>query len=823
MKAIKKLVPFTAFVLLLVMGVANNIQAQTIYYVDAAKADNFGAGTSWATAKKDLQQAIFIAFGNDQVWVKAGTYLPTHDPFGSTAPANNRDKTFSLKNGVKIYGGFAGTETLLNQRNWQTNVTVLSGDLGVSNTLSDNAYHVVLSVNIGGSLLDGFTITKGYAVAPSGSAITVSTRLIERYKGGGIFNIQSATGFTNCTVKGNSADCTDTNNDAWGAGMANIQCSSSITDCIFDGNSFLAGGGSFGVFGSGMIISGTSSACQLSRCVFVNNTSGSGFFDGSKGGGIFIDGGLSSITNTIFYNNEAQNGAAIGSGGAGSNTTNFTNCTFANNVSSFAGTGFSGFAKATFKNCIFWNNTPTSNPISGRNEIYSAENNAVNRPTFTNCIIRDASGSPLSVTNTFMSGTLNSNPLFVNAADADGADNIFLTADDGLRLQCSSPAIGAGNGTVPANDILSLPRSTVIDIGAYEGGHSNTAFNSLTAINTTIYLVQNTSGITNYSNCNSQVAAVQSGGSYTVTGSVTARVWFENTQPLDYVKRHYEIMPAKNAGTAIGRVTLYFTQAEFTAYNTQSPAPALLLPISPGDAVGKANLQIEKRDGISADGSGLPNSYSGGITTINPLDADIVWSNTASRWEITFDATGFSGFFIKTSSSTLPLHWLAVSGTVNTQQQAVINWQVQENNVASYEIEKSNDGRKFVPVAFLNSERNGTNKYTHTQQTALNGTLFFRIKQIDIDGKFTYSTIVKLSSHFNTLVLVFPNPAKDVVTISVGADLINTKALLMDMSGKMLESFAINQSSFTINLAHYSNAVYLLKFENGSKVKIVKQ
>ena len=129
MKAIKKLVPSTAFVLLLLLGVANKIQAQTIYYVDAAKADNFGAGTSWATAKKDLQQAILLAFGNDQVWVKAGTYLPTHDPFGSTAPANNRDKTFSLKNGVKIYGGFDGTETLLKQRNWQTNVTVLSGDL----------------------------------------------------------------------------------------------------------------------------------------------------------------------------------------------------------------------------------------------------------------------------------------------------------------------------------------------------------------------------------------------------------------------------------------------------------------------------------------------------------------------------------------------------------------------------------------------------------------------------------------------------------------------------------------------------------------------
>ena len=82
--------------------------AQNIYFVDASKADNQGAGTSWTTAKKDLQTAINSASSGDAVWVKAGTYLPAHDPFGSTAPANNRDKTFTLKNGVKVYGGFAG-------------------------------------------------------------------------------------------------------------------------------------------------------------------------------------------------------------------------------------------------------------------------------------------------------------------------------------------------------------------------------------------------------------------------------------------------------------------------------------------------------------------------------------------------------------------------------------------------------------------------------------------------------------------------------------------------------------------------------------------
>ncbi|UPT69849.1 MAG: hypothetical protein M0D53_11980 [Flavobacterium sp. JAD_PAG50586_2] len=250
--------------------------AQTTYYVDATKPDNSGVGTSWSTAKRDLQIAINTAASGDVIWVKSGTYYPTHDPFGSTTPANNRDKTFTLKNGVKVYGGFSGTETQLNQRNWETNLTTLSGDLGVLNTLTDNAYHVVITVNLSSAtLLDCVTITKGYATAPNPSAITVNTRVIDRYKGGGVYNSNSATTFTNVSIKGNSADCTNSDDDAWGAGIVNDICSSTFTNCIIDGNSFLIGGASFGVFGAGMMING--GACVLTNCVFSNNTSGSGF------------------------------------------------------------------------------------------------------------------------------------------------------------------------------------------------------------------------------------------------------------------------------------------------------------------------------------------------------------------------------------------------------------------------------------------------------------------------------------------------------------------------------------------------------------------
>uniref|UniRef100_UPI0037C0A5A9 hypothetical protein n=1 Tax=Arenimonas sp. TaxID=1872635 RepID=UPI0037C0A5A9 len=70
-----------------------------------------GDGSSWANASANLQAMINASAANDEVWVAAGTYRPTQDPFGNSSPADPRDRTFYLKDGVKLYGGFAATGT----------------------------------------------------------------------------------------------------------------------------------------------------------------------------------------------------------------------------------------------------------------------------------------------------------------------------------------------------------------------------------------------------------------------------------------------------------------------------------------------------------------------------------------------------------------------------------------------------------------------------------------------------------------------------------------------------------------------------------------
>jgi len=207
----------------LVFGISAS--AQTTYYVKPV-ATGTGDGTSWENASGDLQLTINNAVATDQIWVAAGTYLPNRkaNDLATITPAN-RDNAFVLKEGIKIYGGFAGTEALFNDRDLTivANESILSGDfnnddvvtgtgatLAITNT-TDNAYHVVLSVGsaenriTGAAIVDGFTIKGGIAHDAAFTNLIVNAVNIARYSGGGIANYNYASPtFSNIYLTANS-------------------------------------------------------------------------------------------------------------------------------------------------------------------------------------------------------------------------------------------------------------------------------------------------------------------------------------------------------------------------------------------------------------------------------------------------------------------------------------------------------------------------------------------------------------------------------------------------------------------------------------------
>ncbi|MBO9566681.1 MAG: T9SS type A sorting domain-containing protein [Niastella sp.] len=327
------------------------------------------------------------------------------------------------------------------------------------------------------------------------------------------------------------------------------------------------------------------------------------------------------------------------------------------------------------------------------------------------------------------------------------------------------------------------------------------------------------------------IATLVPNGASPVSGTVAARVWFEAGVPVfpavtgkPYVARHYEIQPATNAATATGRVTLYFTQLEFNNFNA-APGSTANLPTGPSDAAGKANVRFSKFAGASNNpATGTPGTYTGTAAIIDPVDSDIIWNATQNRWEITFDVVGFSGFFLQTSTFILPVTWVYVNGSLNAQGQPVITWKVQEEQVASYSIERAIEDEPFTAIATITSKGNGEHDYSFQEVQALSGKASYRIKQTDLNGRATYSRILLLKSDRKGWVTLYPNPVKGAATLNVtDKELINTTAYLYDGTGRELQRIQITQSITILHMEQYKSGVYTLKLKNGQTMRILKE
>ena len=201
-----------------------------------------------------------------------------------------------------------------------------------------------------------------------------------------------------------------------------------------------------------------------------------------------------------------------------------------------------------------------------------------------------------------------------------------------------------------------------------------------------------------------------------------------------------------------------------------------------------------------------------GTTATGTTGAGNVTSNSISSW---------SPFALGSITNTLPLHWLNVTGNLNPNKQAVLNFKVIENNVAKYEIEKSNDGSSFTSIATISSKGNGENNYQFTDVISLVGITFYRVKQIDNDSRYSYSSVIKLSNQLLSILSIYPNPVKDLLCISDAT--VGNKVVIMDISGKVLQQLPIVKTSFNIDMSKYSRGIYLLKTDNGSILKIIKE
>ncbi|MCF0075754.1 T9SS type A sorting domain-containing protein [Dyadobacter sp. CY261] len=752
------------------------VRQPIVHYV---KQGGKGDGLSWATASGDLQAILNEVCVADTVFVAAGIYKPSGVPsFVSTN--DPRDFTFLLINGVKMYGGFAGTETNINQR-VRGNVTTLSGNIDNDDDQSDDSYHVVLSVGDNtNAVFDGFTVTGGKAEGEG--SLSVGSVSVSRNDGGGM------------SVMGNAPK---------------------ISNVIFSSNIARRGGG----------LSVESGTAAITNANFTNNKT-----YGDVGGGIFLDAGSSTVlTNCVVDHNTAGgNGGGISSYAA---TITLSNCIVSNNMGEEGGGMFLLLSTADLVNSTIISNNNNSGETGGvfaKNSAFKARNSVFWRNNMAEISVdiepgasgTDDVGYSLVDGGYLGESIVNAAPGFVDASNPAGPDGIWRTGDDGLQINCDSPAAEAGTGDTPALDILGIKRANRLDLGAYEAPSSG-----ITSTNTSLTLEQAPNSIVTYGDCANQVATIDGDGpAYNLSGEVTAKVWVESNQPVQYLKRHYQITPVENRETATAKVTLYFTQQDFTDFNTQTPAPALKLPLNGEDAENyKANLRIEKRDG-TGDDNGTPGSYTGTSVTIKPSEANgkVEWNAGANRWEVSFDVTGFSGFFIKTIESALPLRLISFTA-LKEEEGNLLRWSTaSEVNTGNFEIQSSTDAKSFKKVALVGAGGSGDHQYSYYDYATYNGTIYYRLKMSDLDRTFTFSRIISLGSD-GSATNIYPNPAADAVTFEVSSALLNSTVILYDLMGRKLQSIVITTNPQQVNIGSLTSGFYTLRFANGASGRFVKE
>jgi hypothetical protein len=212
----------------------------------------------------------------------------------------------------------------------------------------------------------------------------------------------------------------------------------------------------------------------------------------------------------------------------------------------------------------------------------------------------------------------------------------------------------------------------------------------------------------------------------------------------------------------------------------------------------------------TTDNNQYTGSKSGSITTIrtNVLNA-ANWAGNSTA--LTFPQV--SGF------SVLPVHVTSFTGK-NTTSGHSLEWNVSnEENFSRYEVETSTDGHQYTVAGVVNAE-NKTG-YTFTGKSLPSDHQFYRLKLIDHDGKAEYSKIIMFQNTSADKIVVFPNPVKDVVTISSIENIIEMK--LFDMSGRLCRKQKENNNNTTaLDMRSFKPGAYILTITTGAGIQAQK-
>ncbi len=730
-------------------------------------------GTSWSDAydNTQLQTAINGAASGTQVWVAAGTYKPTDNPVAGSV--DGRDKTFLMKRGVSIYGGFAGNETGLLasiNRDFVANKTTLSGDLngddivdfndpGYAALKADNSYHVVMvsdnNILPEQSNLDGFTISGGYASVVSDA--TVGGLIFARNRGAGV--------------------------NSRGLGAYNVQ----YRNLTIEQNTALSWGGAC------MFFSSSNSPYEFNNVSFISNR-------GSTGGALYIsrESGIPNFNfnDATFEDNEATlgNAGAIYHASSGTVLTINNNSFLRNKSKTAGGAVFVNTGKLDIKSSKFQENKATTTGGA----IHSVVEVMVSSSKFDKNTAVTGGGAIYSSTTMnlqncdFRSNTtdLHGGAIYMTSTSTGPTDTKIINSSFSENIANGSGNFVQGGGAIIITFLTSTSKLTAINNTFYANKSPNSLHGAL-AINADLKVSVNL-----YNN-------VFNGN--TGTGSASGDIRATNGAVQNYQNNLFQVFNQTSSGDDT------FTN------NVVNNAPTSLFAST--TATDFNFLYLTGTSIVIDQGNNALYSTVGNIATDKHLAGYArLEGTTIDMGAIEYAAVlpvNISSFNAKLANGRTQLNW-----TVGT-----------EDNVNRYEVERSTNGVDFIKVAEVNASN--ANKYNTVDVTPQVGLNYYRLKSVDNDGKFSYYgslQTVKVNALTSAGVKVYPNPVKgNQINLAMGDLAAGTyQYKLINSSGSVAQQGMVTYDG-TKNISLTTTlpaGLYVMHLDNGSvkvAVKLIKQ
>jgi len=242
---------------------------------------------------------------------------------------------------------------------------------------------------------------------------------------------------------------------------------------------------------------------------------------------------------------------------------------------------------------------------------------------------------------------------------------------------------------------------------------------------------------------------------------------------------------------------------------------------------GNASFSIVTQASSPFAGLTLPNVASFGIYRTDNFDND-------SDTDIWIPVNSTTGIYFMQDGSPLPLYWLSLNA-VFINDQVRINWKTtDEQQTSHFNVERSTDGVSFTSIGQIASANTpGEHQYAFEDKVVQQGPAYYRIKQVDIDGRFNYSSIVKviLGGERTASLKVRNNPVQSDMVIAITLpEAQQTRLIVVNPAGAIVldrkENLQAGETLMSVRTSKLPRGIYYLVLYAGRdklRTSLIKQ